>query len=103
MDVMNQLQVFLHIQASRATRTAVIRQDRDGRLKGGWSGGRMGVDVCFMKDLPSSLLVNALRFISHILNIKGAKWRTAYITCCINMDAYAGWGTARLNSTHDMI
>lgn len=34
-DGMNPLQVFLHIQASRATGTLVIRQDRDGRLKRG--------------------------------------------------------------------
>lgn len=47
-DGMNQLQVFLHIQASRATGTPVIRQDRDRRLKGG--GWVVGVDVRFMKD-----------------------------------------------------
>lgn len=53
-DVMNQLQVFLHIQTTRATGTPVIRQDRDGRLMGGVWGlecGGVGADVRFMSDL----------------------------------------------------
>lgn len=44
-DVMNQLQVFLHIQTTRATGTPVIRQDRDGRLMGGGLG--VGVWGCW--------------------------------------------------------
>lgn len=52
-DVMNQLQVFLHIQTTRATGTPVIRQDRDGRLMGagGLECGGVGADVRFMSDL----------------------------------------------------
>lgn len=51
MDVMNQLQVFLHIQTTRATGTPVIRHDTEGRLMGGLECGGVGADVRFMSDL----------------------------------------------------